>query len=54
MLSLALNFSHFWQIVAKMGYISTAMATGWLLKNGDVFAFSGRVYPITTMARVGG
>jgi hypothetical protein len=24
------------------------------LKNGDVFAFSGRVYPITTMARVGG
>ena len=36
-LSLALNFSHFWQIVAKIGYISTASATGWLLKNGDVF-----------------
>ena len=51
-LSLALNFSHFWQIVAKMGYISTASATGWLLKNGNVFAFSGRVYPITAMARV--
>ena len=37
-----------------MGYILTAMATGWLLKNADVFAFSGLVYPITTMARVRG
>ena len=36
-----------------MGYISTASATGWLLKNGDVFAFSGRVYQITALARVG-